>query len=209
MKKIILLFSAFAISIGLFAQHNEEVTIEGTYRPKVNKVNKILPQPETPKQSFEMPGTDVHVLDIEHRFPLELDKISALAYNGKNAQTPDPAKNFLMAGFGSRISPVFLYKHNSNLTKDLGLGVGIKHYSSWLDIQDYAPSSFANNAFEIGLTSSRYNDVQLGGKLYYKYDMYHYYGVKDADLPGGFTLEQMAPQQVYNTIGTSFDLTST
>ena len=68
-----------------------------------------------------------------------------------------------MAGFGSRISPVFLYKHNSNLTKNLGLGVGIKHYSSWLDIKDLGPSAFMNNAFDIGLTSTGSSNLQIGG----------------------------------------------
>ena len=40
-KHIILLLNLI-LSVNLFAQHNEEVTIEGTYRPKVNKVDKIL-----------------------------------------------------------------------------------------------------------------------------------------------------------------------
>ena len=184
---------ALFMSVSAFAQHNEEVTIEGSYRPKVNKVDKILIQPEKPQQSFEMPSTEVEVLDIEYRFPLELEKFNALSYSGQN-QTPKPAKNFLMAGFGSRISPVFLYKHNSNLTKNLGLGVGIKHYSSWLDMKDYAPSSFMNNAFDIGLTSNKYKDVQLGGNVYYKNDICHYNGYE--------------PQQVYNTIGARFGLAS-
>ena len=197
MKKPTLLILALTFALGLFGQHNEEVTIEGTYRPKVNKVDKILIKAETPKQSFEMPSTEVRLLDIEHRFPLELDKLSALAYNGKNAQAP-VAKNFLMAGFGSRISPVFLYKHNSNLTKNLALGVGVKHYSSWLDMKEYEPSSYAFNAFDLGLSSTRYKNVQLGGKVYYKYDMVHYY---DIDMDG--------LRQTYNTIGTSFNLTST
>ena len=61
--KHILLVISFSLSLSLFAQHNEEVTIEGTYRPKVNKVDKILMQPEAPKQSFEMPDTEVSVLD--------------------------------------------------------------------------------------------------------------------------------------------------
>ena len=192
--KHIALAAALLFGISAFAQHNEEVTIEGTYRPKVNKVDKILMQPETPQQSFDMPSTEIHVMDIEHRFPLELEKLNAMAYNGKNGQTPAPAKNFLMAGFGSRISPVFLYKHNSNLTKNLGLGVGIKHYSSWLDLEEYAPSSFMNNAFDIGLTSSKYKNVQLGGKVYYKNDMVHY---REGD------------KQIYNTIGGHFGLTPT
>ena len=209
MKKPALLILALTFALGLFAQHNEEVTIEGTYRPKVNKVDKILMQAETPQQSFEMPGTEVHVLDIEHRFPLELDKLGALNYKGKNAQTPESAKNYLMAGFGSRISPVFLYKHNSNLTKNLVLGVGVKHYSSWLDIAEYAPSSFMNNTFDLGLASTKFSNLQLGGEVYYKYDMYHYYGVKVNDVPAGFSIETMAPQQTYNTIGAAFNLNST
>ena len=192
--RYIFLAAALFFCVSAFAQHNEEVTIEGTYRPKVNKVDKILMQAETPQQHFEMPGTEIRVLDIEHRFPLQLEKLSAVNYNGKNGQNPVPVKNFLMAGFGSRISPVFLYKHNSNLTKNLGLGVGIKHYSSWLDMEEYAPSSFMNNAFDIGLTSSKYKNVQMGGKVYYKNDMVHY---------------REGNKQVYNTIGGHFGLTPT
>lgn len=208
--KYIALAVSLLIGIGAFAQHNEEVTIEGAYRPKVNKVDKILMQPEKPQQSFQMPNATTKVLDIDHRFPLELEKLSALGYNGKNGQTPEPTKNFLMAGIGSRISPLFLYKHNSNLTKNLGLGVGIKHYSSWLDIKDYAPSSFMNNAFEIGLTSGNNKNVQLGGNVYYKNDMVHYYGVNLEETPlTDAQIETSCPRQVYNTIGGHFDLAST
>ena len=59
--KHILLALSITLSLSVFAQHNEEVTIEGTYRPKVNKVNKILMSPETPKQSIEMPNAAVKV----------------------------------------------------------------------------------------------------------------------------------------------------
>ncbi|MCR4847459.1 MAG: TonB-dependent receptor [Bacteroidales bacterium] len=205
--KYISIVLALLLSISAFAQHNEEVTIEGTYRPKVNKVDKIVLQPETPEQKFEMPNTETHLMDIDRRFPLDLEKLSAQSYSGKNARMPESTKNFLMAGFGTRISPVFLYKHNSNLTKNLGLGVGIKHYSSWLDIKDYAPSSFMNNAFEIGLTSSKYKNVQLEGDVYYKNDMVHYYGVNLLNHP--LTDEQIelcCPKQIYNTIGGHFGM---
>ena len=208
--KHILLALSITLSLGAFAQHNEEVTIEGTYRPKVNKVNKILMNPETPKQSIEMPNTEVNVLDVDHRFRLHLDKLSPLNYNNRKGQGDDAAKNFLMAGLGTRISPVFLYKHNSNLTKNLGLGVGIKHFSSWLGIKDYAPSGFMNNAFNIGLTSSKYKDVQLGGNVYYKNDMYHYYGVNLTEHPlSEQEIEQLCPRQTYNTIGAHFGVIPT
>ena len=208
--KYISLAALLFLSIGVVAQHNEEVTIEGTYRPKVNKVDKILLQPETPQQKFEMPVAEVNVKEIEHRFSYQLEALSPQLYSGKNAQMPRPAKNFLMAGLGSRISPVFLYKHNSNLSKTLGLGVGIKHYSSWLDIKDYAPSSFMNNAFEIGLTSSKYKNVQLEGNVYYKNDMYHYYGVHLSEhLLTGQEIEKLCPRQTYNTIGAHFGVVPT
>ena len=208
--KHILLALSITLSLGAFAQHNEEVTIEGTYRPKVNKVNKILMNPETPKQSIEMPNTEVNVLDVDHRFRLHLDKLSPLNYNNRKGQGDDAAKNFLIAGLGTRISPVFLYKHNSNLTKNLGLGVGIKHFSSWLGIKDYAPSGFMNNAFDIGLTSSKYKDVQLGGNVYYKNDMYHYYGVNLTEHPlSEQEIEQLCPRQTYNTIGAHFGVIPT
>jgi outer membrane receptor protein involved in Fe transport len=208
--KHILLALSITLSLGAFAQHNEEVTIEGTYRPKVNKVNKILMNPETPKQSIEMPNTEVNVLDVDHRFRLHLDKLSPLNYNNRKGQGDDAAKNFLMAGLGTRISPVFLYKHNSNLTKNLGLGVGIKHFSSWLGIKDYAPSGFMNNAFDIGLTSSKYNNVQLAGNVYYKNDMYHYYGVNLTEHPlTEQEIEDLCPRQTYNTIGAHFGVIPT
>ena len=208
-KHIFLVFS-ITLSLGAFAQHNEEVTIEGTYRPKVNKVDKILMKPETPNQLIEMPNAEVNVLDVDHRFRLHLDKLSPLNYSNRKGQGDDAAKNFLMAGMGTRVSPIFLYKHNSNLTKNLGLGVGIKHYSSWLDIKDYAPSSFMNNAFDIGLTSTKYKNVQLGGNVYYKNDMYHYYGVNLTEHPlTDQQIEQLCPSQTYNTIGAHFGLAST
>lgn len=208
--KDIALAAALLLSFSAFAQHNEEVTIEGTYRPKVNKVNKIVLQPETPEQKFEMPDTEIHLMDIDRRFPIDLEKMSAQSYSGKNARMPESTKNFLLVGFGTRISPVFLYKHNSNLTKNLGLGVGIKHYSSWLDIKDYAPSSFMNNAMEIGLTSSKYKNVQLGGNVYYKNDMVHYYGVNLLNHPlTNEQIEQCCPKQIYNTIGGHFGMVPT
>lgn len=208
--KHIFLALSITLSLSVFAQHNEEVTIEGTYRPKVNKVNKILMTPETPNQSIEMPNAEVNVLDVDHRFRLHLDKLSPMNYNNRKGLGDDAAKNFLMAGIGTRVSPIFLYRHNSNLTKDLGLGVGIKHFSSWLGIKDYAPSSFMNNAFDIGLTSSKYKNVQLGGNVYYKNDMYHYYGVNLIDHPlTPAEIENICGGVTFNTIGAHFGVVPT
>ena len=207
--KHILLTVALLSGLCLFAQHNEEVTIEGTYRPKVNKVDKILFQTETPQPSFEMPSAEVNIMEIQHRFPIQLEKISAQSLS-KGPKGLPQTKNFLLAGIGTRLSPVFLYKHNSMLTKTLGLGVGVQHYSTWLGIKDYAYSGMMNNAFNIGLSSSRFKNVQIDGNVYYKNDVVHYYGIQRADWNDDEDLlDLLAPRQAYNTIGTRVAVGST
>lgn len=207
--KSILLLAAFSFSLGLFAQHNEEVTIEGTYRPKVNKVNKIQLEIEKPEASFTIPSPEVKILDIDRRLPYHFEKISALNYKAKEALDGSQTENFLMAGLGTRLTPVFLYNHNSKLSKTLGLGVGIKHLSSWLGIKDYAYSGFMNNAFDLNLTSSRFSNLQVGGGVYYKNDMVHDYGINTANWAiDETTLEKLAPRKMYNTVGARFGLAS-
>lgn len=212
MKKHILIFILALASLTVFAQHDEQVTVEGKYRPKVNKVNKLTLQPETPRPSYSFPSSEVNPKETTQKFALDLDKIAPTAFAAKNDKLVTPTNNFLMAGIGTRLSPVFLYKHNSMLTKTLGLGVGVKHNSSWVNIKDYAPSSYMNNLFDINLTTSRFDGIQLSGGVYYKNDMYHYYGVNLTEFPSTLTnaqIEEACPRQVYNTIGGRIGLAST
>lgn len=210
MKRHILITTLALLALSAFAQHDEQVTVEGKYRPKVNKVKKLQLTPETPQPSFDFPSTEVTPMEAKQKFALDLEKISPTAFAAKNDKLVTPTENFIMAGMGTNLSPLFLYKHNSMLSKTLGLGVGIKHNSSWIGIKDYAPSSYMNNAFEVNLTTSRFDDFQLDGGVYYKNDMYHYYGINLLETP--LTEEQLAfycPKITYNKIGTHLGLTST
>ena len=212
MKKILAILTLTLMAVSAFAQHDEQVTVEGKYRPKVNKVNKLALQPETPQPSYTIPSTEVDPIEAKQKLSLDLEKIAPTGFAAKKDQLVIPTKNFLMAGIGTRISPIFLYKHNSMLTKTLGLGVGVKHNSSWLNIKDYAPSSFMNNLFDISLSTSKFDGIQLDGGVYYKNDMYHYYGVNLTELPVTLTdaqIEQACPRQTYNTIGGRIGLAST
>ena len=210
MKRYILIMSMVFMAISVFAQHDEQVTVEGKYRPKVNKVDKLLLQPETPKPSYDFPSTEVNPMEAKQKFALNLEKIAPTGYAAKKDKLVEPTKNFLMAGIGTRVSPLFLYKHNSMLTKTLGLGVGIKHNSSWLNIKDYAPSGYMNNAFDINLTTSKFNGFQVDGGAYYMNNMYHYYGVNLVETPlTDAQIEQYCPRQAYNTIGAHVGMAST
>ena len=201
-NRIILMASLLFSATMVFAQHDEQVTVEGKYRPKVNKVNKLVLQPETPQPSYEFPSTEVTPMETTKKFALDLDKIAPAAYAAKNDKLVTPTENFLMAGIGTRLSPVFLFKHNSMLNKDLGLGVGIKHNSSWLGIKDYTPSGYMNNAFDVSLSYEDMGMYRLEGGAFFDNDMNHYYGVNLVETP--LTDEQIVtfcPRQVYNTIG--------
>ena len=212
MKRHILILSLALIAISAFAQHDEQVTVEGKYRPKVNKVNKLKLTPETPQPSYEFPSSEVSPKETTQKFALDLEKIAPTAFSSKNDKLVTPTENFLMAGIGTRISPIFLYKHNSMLNKTLGLGVGVKHNSSWLNVDDYAPSAYMNNVFEVNLTTSKFDGLQVDGGVFYKNDMYHYYGMNLAEIPVSFTdaqIEKACPRQTYNTIGTHLGVAST
>lgn len=211
-NRIILITSLLLTATIAFAQHDEQVKVEGKYRPKVNKVNKLTLTPETPQPTYEFPSSEVNPKETAKKFALELEKIAPTAFASKNDNLVTPTENFIMAGIGTRISPIFLYKHNSMLTKSLGLGVGVKHNSSWLNIKDYAPSAYMNNAFDVNLTTSMFDGLQLDGGVYYKNDMYHYYGMNLTETPISLTdaqIEEACPRQTYNTVGTHLGLAST
>ena len=210
MKRHVLIAILALMAIPTFAQHDEQVTVEGKYRPKVNKVNKLVLQPETPQPSYTFPSSEVNPKEAKQKFALDLEKIAPTAFAAKDDKLVTPTQNFLMAGLGSRLSPLFFYKHNSLLTKTLGLGVGIKHNSSWLNIKDYAPSSYMNNAFDISLSTSKFDGLQLDGGVYYNNDMYHFYGINLLETP--LTEEELAiyaPKITYNKVGAHVGLAST
>ena len=208
-KRILFLMAAIAMAGSLFAQHNEEVTVEGTYRPKVNKVAKIKLSPEKPQQTFTMPSSEVQPKLTDRKFDIELDKLGAMAYSNKDDKTVQPAQNFLMAGLGTRLSPLFLYRHDSPLTKDVNLGVGISHFSSWVNMKDHPKSGFMNNLCDVKV-DAKLQSHQLTGKVFYKNDLYHYYGYRLSDsLIPTARIDELCPKTVNNIIGVSAMLSST
>ena len=107
MKRYILIFSIVLLAMQVFAQHDEQVTVEGKYRPKVNKVSKLQLNPETPQPSYDLPSTEVNPMEAKQKFSLDLEKIAPTGYAAKNDKLVEPTKNFLMAGIGTRLSPIF------------------------------------------------------------------------------------------------------
>lgn len=150
--------------------HNEQVTVEGKYRPQIKRSERIVKNPAEPSNDFFLPNYSVEDRDFDFDYDLEVETLSAMQYKGQYGV--EEKENFLKAGIGSRLSPVFLFRHYSDLSRKMSLGVGVNHYSSWLNMKDYKKSSFMNNAFDL-VSNVKFKSGQLRVSGNYKYDMYY------------------------------------
>lgn len=150
--------------------HNEQVTVEGKYRPQIKRSERIVKNPAEPSNDFFLPNYSVEDRDFDFDYDLEVETLSAMQYKGQYGV--EEKENFLKAGIGSRLSPVFLFRHYSDLSRKMSLGVGVNHYSSWLNMKDYKKSSFMNNAFDL-VSNVKFKSGQLRVSSNYKYDMYY------------------------------------
>lgn len=187
MKKanfIITLFFVLISSLLSAQSHNEEVTVEGSYTPQIRKSERLIKAPDMPKRDFNIPNYEINTEDFTYRYDVDLEPISPVNYTYIDRNNSN--NNFIKVGFGTRLSPDFLFRHYSNISKRSSLGVGIEHNSTWLDMKDYANSKYMNNAFGLSMTN-RFSQFQLHSHVDYHYDMYYIrdFGTDtDADLSG-------------------------
>lgn len=173
MKNKSLIIGALLVFVGFAAnaqRHNEQVTVEGSYRPQIKRSERLMKMPETPENEFNIPNYKADARDFNYGYNMEVETMSAISY--KADYGVEGKNNFLKAAIGTRLSPLFLFRHYSDLSKNMSLGVGVKHYSSWLNLSDYKKSSFMNNNFNV-MTVNKFKGGQLRSFVDYKYDMCH------------------------------------
>ncbi|MCK9452179.1 MAG: hypothetical protein M0Q90_10850 [Bacteroidales bacterium] len=192
-------------TLPLLAQnHEERVTIEGAYRPTIKDFDKIYIKPESPKTVFPPADTSISTLERNINSKAELELLSPLPPRNRNKF--DSYNNFLMAGMGSRLSPLFNYEHSSAISRDTRFGLGIGHYSTWTDIKDYAPSDFMNNSFNISLDNNL-DSHKLHTNAFYHFDTYRYYGFKTDEYPL-LQIDKGSISQRYQQLGLNARLSS-
>lgn len=173
MKTKSLIISILFVCLAFIAnaqQHNEQITVEGSYRPQIKRSERLVKMPETPENKFNIPEYKAETKDFNYGYNMEFETMSAVSY--KADYGVEEKSNFLKAGLGTRLSPLFLFRHYSDLSRTMSIGVGVKHYSSWLNLDDYKKSSFMNNNFNV-MTVNKFKSGQLRSFVNYKYDMYH------------------------------------
>ena len=172
MRKQIIITLVFLLTYSLLKaqSHNEEVTVEGSYTPQIKKSERIVSMPEMPKREFNIPHYEVNTEDFFYNYKVESEPVSPIQYKSEN--TDDIINNFIKLGLGTRLSPDLVFRHYSDITKKMSLGLGIIHNSTWTDMKDYANSKYMNNAFKLS-TTNRFSGFQLHSYIDYHYDMYH------------------------------------
>ena len=173
MKAKILIISILFVFVGFVANaqsHNEQVTVEGSYRPQIKRSERLVKSPEKPENEFSIPNYKAETKEFSYGYNMEVEPMSAITYKAEYGV--ESKNNFLKAGMGTHASPVFLFRHYSDLSKNMSLGVGVNHYSSWIGNKAYKKSSFMNNAFNV-MTVNKFRGGQLRSFVDYKYDMYH------------------------------------
>lgn len=182
-------------------QHNEQVTVEGSYRPQIKRSERLTKNPEMPKNDFNIPTYKAEAKDFSYGYNMELETMSAINYKAEYGV--ESKNNFLKAGLGTRLSPVFLFRHYSDISRTMSLGVGVRHFSSWLNLSDYKKSSFMNNGFNL-MTVNKFKSGQLRAFADYKYDMYHLRAYDDVENPNGRNIHSLNIGAEWLANGTSY-----
>ncbi len=204
MRNKALILSILFVIIGFFANaqsHNEQVTVEGSYRPQIKRSERLVKTPETPDNEFNIPNYKADARDFNYGYNMEIETLSAISYKAEYGV--EGKNNFLKAGIGTRISPVFLFHHYSDISRNMSIGVGVKHYSSWLDQKNYKKSSFMNNAFNV-MAVNKFRGGQLRSFVDYKYDMYHLRAYDDIENPNGRNIHSMNVGAKWLSNGSSY-----
>ena len=169
-RNIITAFFIFVSTLLNAQSHNEQVTVEGSFTPHIKKSERILIKPTLPKHEFDIPRYDVSTEDFFYNYKVELEPMSPAQYINTDIQ--ETTSNFIKAGIGTRLSPDFLFRHYSNISRNMSLGIGVTHNSTWLEMKDYPNSKYMNNDFSVSL-NNRFSSFQLHSYINYDYDMYN------------------------------------
>lgn len=175
---LIFIILLLTCSLSMAQSHNEEVTVEGSYTPHIKKSERLTQTPDTPKHEFNIPHYEVNTEDFFYSYKIESEPISPIQYKQNGGY--DITNNFIKLGLGTRLSPDLIFRHYSDITRRMSLGLGITHNSTWLGMKDYDNAKYMNNAFKLS-TTNRFSGFQLHSYINYYYDTYHLNYDNDGD----------------------------
>ncbi len=202
---LILLISPFANSQTEPQNHNEEVTIVGTYNPSINEAYKINIKPKTNELNFQIPEFSFNSLDIKQKTTIGVNPIKAISLrSGSRTKKFD---NYLKAGIGSRLSPYIDFYHSSGEKGKYNFNANIYSYSSFTNVQDYSPSPFSQTHAKLYYTKFISEHIlDVGFK--YGINTNRYYGYIPEDWSPLISIPDADLKQTFNIIQANVDIKS-
>ncbi len=179
-KSSLVILAVLFAGAQLSGQTNERVTVIGTFQPSLGTFLRIPASPEAVQTTFEPVKFDYIFLDRVIETKTDLESIPPLQVTPERRGSS--YNNYLRAAIGSRLSPYFLYRHNSPLSNNTRFGLGLRHFSSWLDMAEYAPADFMQNRMNLNLEHDL-RDHSFSIELHYQYNTNRFYGFKPDDYP--------------------------
>jgi hypothetical protein len=158
--------------------HNEQVTIIGTYDPSINEAFKINSRPDAPMINVSKPDFNFQTIETSQPTKITLQPIKPATIRAE--RRTKSYNNSIRAGFGSWITPYFDFNHGSTQKNKQQLNARIYHLSSHRNIPEYSPSPFSNTLAEIGFkrfTKTHIFSIGAGFAL----NTNRYYGFKPVD----------------------------
>ncbi|PLX10465.1 MAG: hypothetical protein C0598_10285 [Marinilabiliales bacterium] len=177
-------------------KHNEQVTIVGSYEPKINDAFKINTKPVLIEPEVQHTEFVFKLPNIKESTNIELNSIKAVDLRNRNKT--DLYNSFFKVGFGSRLSPYIDFYHSKNKKGDYNFIANFYHYSSFNNIPDYSPSPFSNTSEVVTYQKFLDNHIlDLGIKFGLKTN--RYYGYIPDDFPT-VTIPDNELKQMFNLI---------
>ncbi|MBD3636370.1 MAG: hypothetical protein HUJ25_03435 [Crocinitomicaceae bacterium] len=170
----IALLACCTVQVGI-AQ--DEFTIVADAERKVTPAYRITEQPKVIDTVIPIPDihypllvrnmdTEIHLKDIEASKIKIRDKLDKL-YPG-----------YVKVGLGMYTSPLAEIYYNTKRNRRMNMGAHVKHFSSWSNLEGFAPSSYdqtSGKLFGEWFTTN----FKLETELDYMNNGYHYYGIVD------------------------------
>jgi hypothetical protein len=173
--------------------HNEQVTIVGSFDPEINEAYKINQKPKEHKVSFANPSFEFNHIDKQSATLIFLEPITPANVNVDKREKL--SKNLLIAGFGSQFSPYLNFFHSSGKRNNHRFSTEIYHLSAFKNIPDYT-SPYSNSRATLDFEKN-INDHILDLGFEYQLNTNRYYGYLPADYPE-ITFDEDGLKQMFN-----------
>ncbi len=173
--------------------HNEQVTIIGSFDPSINEAYKVNQKPESHSFSFSNPEFEFQHIDRQSSTQIKLEPITPANINVDKREKI--SQNLLLIGFGSQFSPYLNFFHSSGKRSQHRFTAEIYHLSAFKNIPEYVnPYSNSKAALEF---NKFINDHILDLGFTYQLNTNRYYGYLPADYPE-ITIDEDGLNQRYN-----------